>query len=325
VTRKFLQSLIPSGLFLLASCGSTPHTVAEKYYLIVPATKSPYWEQVTAGLNRASRDLNVAVSIIGPDTYDPKTQREDFRRIAATRPAGIMVSAGDPALMAPEIDAAIAKGVPVITVDADSAGSKRLFFVGTNNFEAGQMGARALARHLNSKGNVMAFLTAGQSNLEERLDGYRALLDAHPQIKITEVVDLKGDLKIAFDKAKEALDKAKPPIDAFISMEGQSGKEVAEVLKRRKATKIVIAMDAIEETLDGIEQGFITATVAQKPFTMGYMGLRLLADLNLIKLPTLGLDFAKDPNSPLPRFIDTGAAMVDKSNLAAYRESAKAR
>jgi ribose transport system substrate-binding protein len=321
--RKRNLSLISSAMFLLASCGSTPHTVAEKYYFIVPATKSPYWQQVMAGLNRASRDLQVSVSMIGPETYDPKTQREDFRRIAATRPAGIMVSAGDPSLMAPEIDAAIANGVPVITVDSDSASSKRLFFVGTNNFQAGQMAARALVKFLNGKGNVVAFLTAHQSNLEERLDGYRAFLDGHPQIRITEVVDLKGDPKIAFDKATELLSKGKPSVDAFISMEGQSGKEVAEVLKRRKASKVVIAMDALNETLSGIEEGLITATVAQKPFTMGYMSLRLMADLNLNKLPSLTLDFAKDPNALLPRFVDTGAALVDKSNLAAYREGAK--
>jgi ribose transport system substrate-binding protein len=113
-------------------------------------------------------------------------------------------------------------------------------------------------------------------------------------------------------------------VDAFVSMEAQSAKEVAEVLGRNKTQKVVISMDALPATLEGIENGGITATIAQKPFTMGYSGLRLIADLYLNKLPSLSLDFAGNPNSPLPRFVDTGVALIDKSNLAAYREASKA-
>ncbi|MBI3679737.1 MAG: substrate-binding domain-containing protein [Acidobacteria bacterium] len=312
----WLAALAPSG------CRVDPHTVAEKYYLVVSNMKSPFFEQVSAGLNQAASELKVHAALLGPETYDPQGQKQDFRRIAATRPAGILVSVADPRLLTEDIDAAIAAGIPVITVDSDAPSSKRLFFVGTNNYEAGQMGAREAARHLNGKGNVVAFLTAGQPNLEERLSGYRSVFEAHPQIKITEVVDLKGDPLVAFDKAKELLEKGRP-VDAFISMEGQSAKEVAEVLVRNKASKVVISMDALAPTLDGIEKGVITATVAQKPFTIGYTGLRLMADLRLYKLPSLTLDFARDPNSRLPRFVDTGAALVDKSNVAAYREAGK--
>ena len=39
--------------------------------------------------------------------------------------------------MAPDIDAAVDAGIPVLTVDSDSSLSKRLTFIGTNNYEAG--------------------------------------------------------------------------------------------------------------------------------------------------------------------------------------------
>jgi len=80
----------------------------------------------------------------------------------------------------------------------------------------------------------------------------------------------------------------------------------------------VIATDALAPTLEAIESGWITASVAQRPFTMGYISLRLLADLHLNKLPSLTVDFAS-PNSPMPRFVDTGATLIDKSNLAGYK------
>ena len=56
---------------------------------------------------------------------------------------------------------------------------------------------------------------------------------------------------------------------------------------------------------------------------MGYTGLRMLADLYLNKLPSITLDFAHDPNSLLPRLVDTGVGMVDQSNLKVYRAAAK--
>ncbi len=318
LTKSVQRAAIPLAVLFLGACSQAPHSIEEKYVLVVANTKSPYWEQVTKGLNHAARELSVSASVAGPDSFNPAVEKQEFKRILGQKPAGILVSVGDPKEITEEIDAAIASGVPVITVDSDAPGSKRLFFVGTNNYEAGQIGARAAVKQLNGKGNVVAFLTASQPNMEERLSGYRNVFAQNPQIKLVEAIDIKGDPVVAFDKTKEFLDKRKPEIDAFISMDGQSGKEVAEVLKRANAKKVVIATDALAPTLEGIESGWITASVAQRPFTMGYISLRLLADLHLNKLPSLTVDFAS-PNSPMPRFVDTGATLIDKSNLAGYK------
>jgi ribose transport system substrate-binding protein len=312
-----------TGLLLSSACSQLPHTEAEKYYLIVPNTKSPYFLQVAAGLNQAARELQVHVALIGPESYDPGMENSEFQRIAALKPNGILVSVADAKLMTPSIDAAMASGVPVITVDSDAESSKRLFFVGTNNYESGQMGGRLLAEKLHGEGNVAALYTVGQPNLELRLEGYRSVLASHPQMKLVDTADLKGDPTAAFDSAEAILNKASSKVDALILLEAQSGQQVAEVLKRENKKKVVIAMDALPPTLDAIQSGWITASVAQKPFTMGYMGLRLAADLNLNKLPSLTVDFAHDPNSPLPRFVDTGLSMVDQSNLALYRAASK--
>jgi ribose transport system substrate-binding protein len=324
LTRLYPHVAIFLPTVFLAACTQAPHAVDEKYYLIVSNATSPYWEQVSQGLNQAARELNVTASLTGPGSYDPPAEEKEFKRIAALKPAGILVSVGDPKVLTDAIDAAVAAGIPVITVDSDAAESKRLFFVGTNNYEAGQIGGRAAAKALNGKGNVYAFRFADQTNMEERLNGYRSVFAQYPQIKLVDAIDIKGDPTLAFDKAQEILDKRKPEVDAFICMDGESGKEVAEVLKRANKKKVVIATDTLAPTLDGIENGWITATVAQKPFTMGYISLRLIADLHLNKLPSLTMDFAGNPHSPMPRFVDTGATLVDKSNVAAYRQANKA-
>jgi ribose transport system substrate-binding protein len=312
-----------AGLLFSSACSSLPHTPGEKYYLVVPNTKSPYFMQVAAGLNQAAGELQVHVALIGPESYDAAMENSEFQRIAATKPAGILVSVADAKLMTPSIDAAIAQGVPVITVDSDAETSKRLFFVGTDNDDAAQMGARLMAEKLQGEGNVAALYTFGQPNLEQRLEGYKTVIASHPKMKLVDTADLKGDPTAAFDAAESLLNKGKPKLDGFILLEGQSGQQVAEILKRDKKKMVVIAMDALPPTLDAIEQGWITASVAQKPFTMGYMGLRMLADIELNKLPSLTVDFVHDPNSRLPRTVDTGSAIVDQSNLAVYRAASK--
>jgi ribose transport system substrate-binding protein len=217
-----------------------------------------------------------------------------------------------------DIDAAIAQGIPVVTIDSDAPSAKRLLFIGTDNNKAGVMGAKVLVEKLQGKGNVVVFTIAGQSNLTERLHGYKNTLEAHPQIKITEVIDMQGDPRIAFDKTKEMLEKGSK-VDAFVCLEAIACPEVADVLDREKATdKVVVAMDTDQRTIEAIQKGLISATIGQKPFTMAFTGLKLLDDLHHHPLVPLASNWMQDSFSPIPTFVDTGATLIDKSNVAQF-------
>jgi DNA-binding LacI/PurR family transcriptional regulator len=84
--------------------------LTEKDNLIVPNVKSPFFEQVSGGLNQAARELKVSASLTGPDSYDPEVQRQEFKRITTSKPSGILVSVADPKVLTPEIDSAVAAG-----------------------------------------------------------------------------------------------------------------------------------------------------------------------------------------------------------------------
>jgi ribose transport system substrate-binding protein len=77
-------------------------------------------------------------------------------------------------------------------------------------------------------------------------------------------------------------------------------------------------MDTDRRTLEWIEKGVIAATIGQKPFTMGYYGLKMLDDLHHNKLSSLDQNWAQDSFSPLPTFVDTGTVLVDRSNVASF-------
>jgi ribose transport system substrate-binding protein len=221
--------------------------------------------------------------------------------------------------MKPDIDAAISHGIPVITIDSDAPASNRLFFIGTNNREVGLMGGQRVVKELNGKGNVVMYTLPGQENIEERLHGYKDVFEEHPGIKIIATIDVKGDPTVAFDQTTNLLEKGKDKPDAFICLEAVACREVADVLDRKKTTgKVVIAMDTDQGTLDWIKKGTIGATIAQKPYTMAFYGLKALGDLHLNKLPSLDVKFAQQSASPVPVFVDTGIVMIDKSNVEAF-------
>ncbi len=311
-------------LVLLTNCG-TGHDSDEKYVLICTNIKIPYWQAARAGLFQSSANLKVRSEFAGPDNYDPKAQQQALQQAIQGKASGILISAADPALLKDDIDSAINAGIPVITVDSDAPASKRLFFIGTDNYHAGQMGGQRLAKEMNGKGNVVVFTIPEQANLKERLRGYRDALEAFPQIKITRVVDMKGDSRLAFDTATEILgNDKKEKTDGFACLEALAGKEVATVLSQHGVKdKVILAMDTDDDTLSWIQKGVIAATISQKPYTMSFVGLKMLDDLYHHKLSTLSNDWAKDSFAPIPAFVDTGSALVDKSNVDALIAASK--
>jgi ribose transport system substrate-binding protein len=316
-------SLLFAGVVLLSACSQPRHGGDERYYLVASNIKIPYWQAAAEGLNRAAGEMKVTAQMVGPDKYDANEQREHFRSTVAKKPAGILVSAADPELLKGDIDAAVAAGIPVVTLDSDAPGSRRLFFIGTNNYQAGLTGGRLLAQKLGGKGNVVMMTIPAQANLIERRRGYEDAF-ADTAIKIVQTIDVHGDPSLAFDKTKEIVTSQKLNVDAFVCLEATSGKEVADVLNRNNMQgKIVIAMDTDEQTLTWIEKGGILATLAQKPFTMAYVGLRMIDDLHHNQPQPLGGDWTKNLRALVPSAVDTGSTLIDRSNIAIARQPAQ--
>ena len=308
-----------------SACTGSRHAPEERFFLIGSNRKVAYWQEAGKGLTAAANEMRVRADFAGPDTYDPKEQRDAFRRAVAQKPSGIMLSAADPELMKDEINSAIAAGIPVITMDSDAPGSNRLFFIGTNNYQAGFTGGRLLVQKLGRKGNVVALTIPAQSNLRERIRGYQDAI-ANTDIKIVQTVDVQGNPAVAFDKTMEIMEKSSVTPDAFVCMESTSCSEVAEVLGRRKVTgKLIIAMDTNEETLNWIEKGVIAATIGQKPFTMAYYGLHLLDDLFHNKPQPLDGHWVQELEAKVPSAVDTGSSLIDSSNLSLIRKPGAAK
>jgi ribose transport system substrate-binding protein len=315
----FLAVVLP-----LAGCAR--HSKKERYYLVASNTGVGYWKTAASGFQKAAAQYGVTAELRGPATFDPQGEVDAFRAVVALKPAGILVSVSNSKLMAPEIDAAVEAGIPVITMDSDSPESKRLYFIGTNNLEAGRLGGHRVAAQLNSKGNVVFFSNSGQPNLDERLKGYMDVFAAYPEIKVVEVFDMKGDTGTAMDKTAEYLARTGPDkVDAIVCLESSSAKDVGQVFKRVQAKgRLLVAMDLDVGTLLLVKDGTIDSTISQKPYTMGLLGLKALDEVHHYPVNPLASDYQLDPFAPFPAFIDTGVSLVDKNNVDALLDRVRA-
>jgi ribose transport system substrate-binding protein len=313
--QMFLAALAMALSMIVGGCER--HQKSEHYFLIATNINLSYWQSAHEGFRSAAAQYGVTEDMRGPDTFNPAIEVDEFRAAVARKPAGILVSVSDPKLMGPEINKAMEAGIPVITMDSDAPDSQRLYFIGTNNLEAGRLGGNFVAAQLNGKGNVVFFTMPGQPNLEERLKGYKDVFANSPGIKVVEVFDMKGQSTAAMDKAVEYLARTGPAkINAYISLESSSAKDVAEAFKRAKPQDaMVMAMDVDQPTLELVKDGTIKATISQKPFTMAFLGLKALDDLHHYPLKPLARDYGSDAQSPIPAFVDTGVSLVDQTNV----------
>ncbi|MGQ9731892.1 MAG: substrate-binding domain-containing protein [Candidatus Zipacnadales bacterium] len=149
--KEELDEKHPDWKALLADRKVGEFKKGEEYVAIGISTGVEYWNATKAGLDDVAAELGVKCTFEGPLDHNPEQQASILDRIAARRPAGILIAPGEPNVLKPYIDKAIDEGINVICFDTDAPNSKRLAYYGTSNYDAGVMGAHLLAKALGLK------------------------------------------------------------------------------------------------------------------------------------------------------------------------------
>ena len=313
--------LVFLGAAVIVACAKPYHEENERYVFVATNINLPYWQEAQAGFLDAAKTLGVKAELIGPTSYDPSGEVGMFRQVVGQHPAGICLSAARPDIFQAEIDKAVEQGIPVVCVDADVPDSKRVLYIGTDNFKAGRESLKHMAALVGGKGSIVVISIPGQHNLDDRVSGVVDALKNFPALKLSKILDDKGDLRNAFDQIYALLNK-KEKVDGIICLEATGGPGAASALHQfsLEGKVPIVAFDKDPETLDLIQSGAIASTIAQKPYVMSYYGLKFLDDLHHNAVREFK-DWRTAPAPPMPSWVDTGTAVVDKKNLAAFREA----
>jgi ribose transport system substrate-binding protein len=237
-----------------------------------------YWTIARKGCEQATRDLkDVTLQFMIPGDASAAEQKRIIDDLLASGVDGIAISPIDPANQTPMIDAA-AQAVPLITQDSDAPLSKRLAYVGTDNVSAGHLAGELLKEALPNGGKIMVFVgKADAQNAQERLNGIKAAIQGS-KIQIIDVLTDNTDRVRAKANVVDTLVKY-PSIAGLVGLWDYNGPAILNAVKQsnRAGTVKIISFDEQDETLAGVRDGLIDATVVQQPYEIGRQSINVLA------------------------------------------------
>jgi ribose transport system substrate-binding protein len=254
-----------------------------KRIAVVPKANSHvFWVSVHAGAAAAGQKFGVEVLWNGPaqeTEYDRQIQIVDS--MIAQRVDGLAVAAADRKALNRSLARAAELGIPVTVFDSGVDSSNYMTFVATNNYEAGQMGARELARLLGGKGTVAMVMNApGSASTMDRERAFEDVIRAEfPKIQIVARQFSMSDRSKGRAAAENIL-TAHTGLDGIFASSEPSSAGVALALKSRGLSGKVkfVAFDASDDLIEALKGATIDAIVVQDPFKMGFEAVKTLVD-----------------------------------------------
>jgi ribose transport system substrate-binding protein len=313
-------SLIATGA-LLASCTCLRPVAGETAnFKVVVIGKSvhPYWSNVEAGIQAAAQDLGLrddqVVFFVSP-TEDVTKQIETMETYIAQGVTGIAVAPSDPSALEPVMQKAADAGIIVTTLDTPPVdGSVSLVYIGTDNYAAGKVAGERLVELLPAGGTVAIGRGSDTAlNALQRTDGFLEAV-AGTGIETLEPFNDKEDAAQALELANSVL-SANPDLAGAFGVYAYNGPAWATAIReadRVDRTKLV-CFDATTDIINGIKEGVIDATVAQREFDMGYKSVKII-----YLISTKGREAAFDEMGVVSGVIDTGVDVVTQANLKNY-------
>lgn len=312
-TTCFMASLL-----LVASLSSSL-AQSDEYVMVTFLSGLEYWRDAYRGMEDAAQVLGVRTSYTGAVRYDINEQITVLEQVIAMQPAGILLTVMNPEALKESIDRGIAQGVPIVTFDADSPQSNRYAFLGTGNYQAGAVAARYMCSRVSS-GEVAISSVPAQLNHVERRQGFVDTLAAEcPGLTVVTITDDRTDTAVAAREMSTVL-MANPDIVGIFATNASGGVGVAQAVREAgKSEQItIVSFDFDEGTLDMIDEGLITATLAQGTWQMGFWGLHFLYALANDQIRSVA-DWQGANIGPLPPIVDTGVVVITAQNSRFWR------
>jgi ribose transport system substrate-binding protein len=271
------RATLAIALLVLGSCqGRKTKTIA-----VVPkGTSHLFWVAVQAGALAAGQKFGVQVLWNGPaqeTEYDRQIQIVDS--MIARRVDGLAVAAAERKALVQSIDRASALGIPVTVFDSGVDTDNYMTFLATNNYEAGKMGARELARLLDGAGQIAMVMHApGSASTMDRERGFEEVMGSEfPKIQIVARQYGLSDPSKARTAAENILTAHPDVAGIFASSEPSSVGTSLALKSRSLAGKVkFVAFDASDTMIEDLKGGAIDAMVVQDPFRMGFEAVHTL-------------------------------------------------
>ncbi|RYG67872.1 ABC transporter substrate-binding protein, partial [bacterium] len=191
---------------------------------------------------------------------------------------GIAISPVDPANGTQMLNDAAGKAL-VFTQDSDAPQSNRACYIGTDNVAAGKQAGEEIKKALPNGGTVMVFVgDKSAQNAKDRFQGVQEALQGS-NVKILDIRTDETDRVKAKSNVSDALVK-NPDLGCAVGLWSYNGPAIYNAVKENgKVGKVkIVCFDEESETLAGVTDGTISATIVQQPYEFGYQSVKTMAE-----------------------------------------------
>jgi ribose transport system substrate-binding protein len=306
--------LMAAAVFAVAAMTSSANAADKIKIGFLPGVVDPFYQVMQLGVEKAAKDLGIEVVTQIPPTWGVAAETPLLNALVARGDLNYIITAPvDKDQMVAPLQAAVDAGIKIITVDTflgdgNYATGKVTFplsYIGSDNEEGGRISARGLAKAIGDKGTVYINSTnPNVSSVEAREVGFKdEMTKNHPNIKV-----LGPDYNL--DDPNKAQQQTAAVIEQNQDLAGVFGTNVfsaqgagAAVVNAGLGGKVqVVAYDATKAAIESLNKGDVSMVLAQKPFDMGYLAVEFAA------ADAAGV-------TSLPKRVETGFAIIDKSNV----------
>jgi ribose transport system substrate-binding protein len=277
------------------------------FYLVAGIATDAFYLTMKKGAEAEAKKLGVRLVFTGsPKAFSPPTQIPYLSAAVARKPAAILIAPTDKTALIAPIRRAIQAGIPVATVDTFINAPLAFTNVSTDNVAGGRSAARALAAAIGKKGTVAGVsVNPGISTTDQRQQGFESELKKYPNIKYVGTQYCNDDQTKAAQITAALITRYGNDLKGIFAMNVVSGNGVTAAVKNAgKSGQVkLVEFDAGPEQVTALRQGTIQALVAQYPFGIGQLGVRLAHR------------YVTGKRAGIKKHYGTGSAIITKANL----------
>ena len=279
--KRSLHHWLGVAFCLVAVCGSHQSAQAASKNVklaFVTNNASDFWTIARAGCTQASKDLgNISVEFKIPADGTAATQTGILDDLLSKGIDGIAISPVDPKNESLKLND-VSKQALLFTTDSDAPNTNRVCYVGTDNVAAGRQAADLIKQALPNGGKIMLFVgTLDAQNARERYSGIKEVL----QGSNVQIIDCRTDDTDRVRAKANVLDTIVkyPDVACLVGLWSYNGPAILNAVKDSKKTGQIkiVCFDEEEDTLQGVRDGAIFATVVQQPYQFGYQSMTLMS------------------------------------------------
>ncbi len=298
-----------------------------------------FWKIAETGAFAAGKEFNAEVTVVMPPDATAVVQKQKVEDLLTAGIEAVAISPLDADNQVQWLNS-VADRVPMITHDSDAPNSKRLMYIGMDNYVGGRMCGELVKEAVPDGGRVLiAIGRLEQDNSKYRRQGvidelldrdrdaayYKDQQDAWDPAD-TEIVGDKytilptvtdqGKPEVALAKAEDALNTWSD-IRAMVGLFGYNPPAIYQALRKSdQLGKIaMIGFDENDVTLQAVKDGDCIGTVVQNPFEYGYHSVRILTQL-----------LRGDENAiPESKYIDIAPRKITADNVDDFWDDLRAK